>query len=78
MFGLLAVMLLPLAEGLAAGPLHLDGLRILFLGGTISVIVLNYVPTRIGPAAACLGFGCLLKCFCWPARFAGRAPARLG
>ncbi len=60
--GLLVVLLLPLAEGaVAGGALHLAGPRILFLGGTLAVIVLNYLPTRLGAAAVCLGFGCLLQ-----------------
>src|SRR5262249_24210767 len=43
-FGLLAVMLLPVAEGLVlTGSLHLDGLRIVFLGGTLAVVALNYM-----------------------------------
>src|SRR5438105_232827 len=55
--GLLAVMLLPLAEAtVAGGSLHLAGPRIVFVAGTLAVIVLNYLPTRLGPAAACLGF----------------------
>jgi hypothetical protein len=40
--GLLAVLLLPVAEGF----------------GTLAVILLNYLPTRLGPAAALLGAGC--------------------
>lgn len=61
-FGLLAVMLLPLAEGLiSGGSLHLAGPRVLFLSGTLGVIVLNYLPTKLGAAAVCLGFGCTLQ-----------------
>ena len=56
LLGLLAVMLLPLAEGtLARGALHLEGPRILFLAATLGVTVLNYLPTRLGPAALLLG-----------------------
>jgi hypothetical protein len=56
LLGLLAVMLLPLAEGLLArGALHLEGPRLLFLAATLAVIVLNYLPTRLGPAALVLG-----------------------
>lgn len=60
--GLLAVMLLPLAEGLVTGgPLHLAGPRLVFLAGTLAVIALNYLPTRLGPAAVCLALGCTLQ-----------------
>lgn len=58
LLGLLAVMLLPLAEGLIArGAMHLEGPRTVFLAGTLAVIVLNYVPTRLGLAALLLGLG---------------------
>src|SRR5438552_12944159 len=40
----LAVLLLPLAEGL--GNLHLDSLWLIFLGGTLAIGILNYLPTR--------------------------------
>src|SRR5262249_17294056 len=43
--GLLAVLLLPLAEGL--GQLRLDPLRVVFLSATLAVGVLNYLPTRL-------------------------------
>jgi hypothetical protein len=56
--GLLAVMLLPLAEQLVAGGQPLDPVRALFLCGTLAVGVLNYLPTRLAPAALVLGFGC--------------------
>src|SRR5581483_8236420 len=43
--GLLAIMLLPLAEGLVTGgSLHLAGPRVVFLAGTLAVIALNYLP----------------------------------
>ena len=58
LLGLLAVMLLPLAEGyLAHGAWHLEGPRTLFLAATLAVIVLNYLPTRLGPAALLVGVG---------------------
>lgn len=59
LLGLLAVLLLPLAEGL--GELHLTWPRVLFLAGTLAVGVLNYLPTRLGPAALLLGAGCGLE-----------------
>lgn len=56
--GLLAVMLLPFAESfVTVGELHLVGPRTLFLGATLAVIVLNYLPTRLGVAAALLACG---------------------
>jgi hypothetical protein len=59
LLGLLAVMLLPLAEGLiAAGQLHLVGPRTLFLVGTLAVIFLNYLPTRLGLPALLLAGAC--------------------
>jgi hypothetical protein len=59
LLGLLAVLLLPLAEGL--GRLHLSGPRVVFLAGTLAVGVLNYLPTRLGPAALLLALGCALE-----------------
>jgi hypothetical protein len=56
--GLLAVMLLPLAESLLAGEQPLDTVRGVFLGATLGVAVLNYLPTRLGLAAGLLGLGC--------------------
>lgn len=59
--GLLAVLLLPVAESLtAARPLHLDAPRLFFLGATLAVVVLNYLPTRLGIPALLLGAGCAL------------------
>jgi hypothetical protein len=43
--GLLAVMLLPLAENLFLGTPVLAGLRVIFLGAALAVAVLNYAPT---------------------------------
>lgn len=57
--GLLAVVLLPVAAGLTRGrPLHLDPWHILFLGATLAVGILNYLPTRLAPAAVLLAAGC--------------------
>ncbi len=54
--GLLAVLLLPLVENFASGgPLHLEWFRTALVGGVIAVGVLNYLPTRLGPAAVLLG-----------------------
>jgi hypothetical protein len=47
--GLLAVLLRPLLEGL--GELKLGTAHLLFLGGALAVPVLNYLPTRLAPAA---------------------------
>ena len=58
LLGLLAVMLLPLAEALLAGGQPLDPVRVVFLCGTLAVGVLNYLPTRLAPAALVLGVGC--------------------
>src|SRR5438874_8554285 len=61
LLGLLAVMLLPVAESvLAGGDLHLVGPRTLFLVATLAVVFLNYLPTRLGLAAALLAAGCAL------------------
>jgi hypothetical protein len=49
---LLAVDLLPFAEGIVTGvPLQLDGLRITCVSATLAVGILNYLPTRFAPAA---------------------------
>jgi len=55
--GLLAVMLLPLAEQRVLGTPLMTGLRAWFLGGILALAVLNYLPTRFGPAALLLGVG---------------------
>jgi hypothetical protein len=55
--GLLAVMLLPLAESLVTGRPGFDGPRLIFLEATLAVGVLNYLPTRLGPAALVAGMG---------------------
>jgi hypothetical protein len=52
----LALLLLPLAEGL--GDVRLDPLRLIFLGGTLMVGFLNYLPTRLAAAVMCGAIGC--------------------
>jgi hypothetical protein len=60
--GLLAVLLLPLAESLfARGELQVGGFRAVFLGATLAVGVLNYLPTRLAPGAVLLGLGSALE-----------------
>ncbi len=54
--GLLVVLLLPLAEGF--GRLTLAGPRLLFLGATLAVSFLNYLPTRLAPSALLAAAGC--------------------
>lgn len=56
---LFPVMAIPLFEMLFIGTTSLDGLRIVFLAGTIAVGVLNYLPTRTGLAALVLLAACL-------------------
>jgi len=56
---LLAVDLLPLAkEVLTAKASHLDTLHLMCVAATIVVTVLNYLPTRLAPAALLLAAGC--------------------
>jgi hypothetical protein len=56
--GLLGVTLLPLLEAdLLGRPLTLSGVRIAFAIGLLGTGVLNYVPTRLGIAAALAGYG---------------------
>ena len=55
-FGLLVVLLLPLAEGF--GRLQMSLPRLIFLTGTLGVSFLNYLPTRLFPAALLLAAGC--------------------
>ncbi|MBY0525948.1 MAG: hypothetical protein K2R98_21320 [Gemmataceae bacterium] len=60
--GLLAVLLLFLAEGVAVGgELQLGVVRTVFLALTLAVGVLNYLPTRLTFAALLLGVGCGLE-----------------
>jgi hypothetical protein len=81
--GLLAVLLRPAALTLLTGllwssgeegqGLRLDGAALTILGVALGVPLLNYLPTRLGPAAAALGLGCALEA----ASLAGE-PAWLG
>jgi hypothetical protein len=57
-FGLLAVLLLPLAENVLVGAPLLDPLRLVFIAGTLVVGVLNYLPTRAAPAVLLTGLAC--------------------
>jgi hypothetical protein len=55
---LLAVNLLPLAEGVAlSGAVHLDVFRAVCVAATLVVGILNYLPTRLAPAALLLLLG---------------------
>jgi hypothetical protein len=56
--GLLGVMLLPLGESLLLGTSPVDPLRLFFLSATLGVAILNYLPTRFGPAALLLALAC--------------------
>jgi hypothetical protein len=56
--GLFAVMVLPLVETLFIGTDLVDPVRFIFMGGTIAVGILNYLPTRFGPAAFVLLVAC--------------------
>lgn len=58
LLGLLAVMLLPIGQWLVLGGRPLDGVRLLLTAGTIAVTALNYLPTRLAPAALLLAAGC--------------------
>jgi hypothetical protein len=57
--GLLVVLLLPLAEGLRQLQLSLP--RLVFLAGSLGVGFLNYLPTRLWPAAVFMAVGCGLE-----------------
>jgi hypothetical protein len=72
LLGLLAVMLLPLVQGLLLGSHALDTVRLLFLGATLGVGVLNYLPTRFAPAALLVAAGCG-----WEILSLSKAPAGL-
>jgi hypothetical protein len=52
--GLFTVMVLPLMETQFIGTHPVDGFRIFFMAGTIAVGILNYLPTRLAPAALLL------------------------
>ncbi len=61
-FALLAVDLLPLVECLFTdGNLRLDVFRVLCLAATLAVGLLNYLPTRLAPAALLLILGCAIE-----------------
>jgi hypothetical protein len=51
---LFMVMALPLMESQFIGTHPVDGLRISFMAATIAVGILNYLPTRLAPAALLL------------------------
>jgi hypothetical protein len=53
--GLLAIQTLPLFEGLDR--LRNSPLRAVFLCATVAVLLLNYLPTRLAPAALLVGVG---------------------
>jgi hypothetical protein len=57
--GLLAVLLLPVAEGF--GTPRLNAVYLSFLGGTLALGLLNYLPTRHAPAALSLAVGCVVE-----------------
>jgi hypothetical protein len=54
--GLLIVLLRPLWEG--QGAFRLREAHVLFLAATLAVPLLNYLPTRLAPAALVLAGGC--------------------
>jgi hypothetical protein len=53
--GLLAVFLLPVAQGW--GTPRVETAHTIFLGATLVVPVFNYLPTRLGPAVLLCGLG---------------------
>ena len=57
--GLLAVLLLPVLKGM--GEPQLETAHALFLGVALIVPLMNYLPTRLGPAALLLAAGCLAE-----------------
>lgn len=60
--GLLAVLLLSWLEGFVTGAaVEWGGVRAVFLAGTLGLVALNYLPTRLGVAAVCLAAGCALE-----------------
>jgi hypothetical protein len=81
--GLFTVMVLPLMETQFIGTYPVDGLRILFMAGTIAVGSLNYLPTRLAPAALLLmliGAGEMTRLYApalWPDFGAGMVLALL-
>jgi hypothetical protein len=59
--GLLAVLSLPFAQTLLTGQPHLEWYNMAFVGAVIAVGVLNYLPTRMAPAAVSLGLGTAIE-----------------
>jgi hypothetical protein len=57
--GLLAVLLLPVAQGFGR-PL-LQPAHLIFLGATLAVTLLNYLPTRFAPAVLVFGAACAVE-----------------
>lgn len=56
--GLLAILLLPAAEGAVTGAIvQLDTIRIVFLTALLGTVTLNYLPTRLGAAAIAFAVG---------------------
>jgi hypothetical protein len=63
---LFCVMMWPLFETHLLGTRTFDGLRIVFIAGTLAVGVINFVPTRLAPAALVFflaGAGKLIELF---------------
>lgn len=59
--GLLAVLLMPLAQGfLSSTELPIGSIRTMFLGALLAVGLLNYVPTRLGLGAIALLMACVV------------------
>lgn len=56
--GLLVILLLPLAEQILADKESFGTLRFAFLGATLAVGILNYLPTRFAGAALILAVAC--------------------
>ena len=54
--GLLAVLLLPVAQGW--GTPRVETAQLIFIGATLAVSVGNYLPTRLGFAVSLCGLGC--------------------
>jgi hypothetical protein len=60
--GLFAVLLVPLAQEYISGGSWLDGwIWAAFVGVTIAVVLLNYLPTRLGIGALALAGACCLQ-----------------
>jgi hypothetical protein len=57
--GLLAVLLLPVAGALIGlGPVRLEPVHLIFLAIILAVLVLNYLPTRLGVGGLLLAVAC--------------------